>query len=123
MSRSTDTYLKAHVLADVDPEILRLISLASFDLYFGPIGPVDDDDKPWPGFAKSCELIAAAIDLRERWVADYDEVRDSEPDWTERMEPDEGENEGCLAYCPDDWTHYESRDVRRVVLGELGSYV
>ena len=116
--------LREHVLASVNPEILRLIRLATHDLYFGPIGPTDDDGQPWPGFAESCRQIGDALDLSDRWVCvETDEVRDTEPDWTERMEPDEGETEGPLAYWPADWWHYETRQVRRAVLGELAEYV
>ena len=125
-----DTLVKKHFLADLDPEIQRLISLASFDLYFGPLGPVDDDGREWPGFEKSCKLIANAVHVSDVWVSDWDEIRDSEPDWSasdDDWEPNEedGETEDDrpIINYGEDWTHYKARQAKRIVFGELADYV
>ena len=101
-------------------EIERLITLATYDLYFGPIGALDDDGNPWPGFSRSCELISAAIDPSDLWVdLDAEYATDSEPEWG--YDPDDEES---TAQDPESWCHFEARDVKRAIFGaELAGYV
>lgn len=47
MKSENDKAIQAHVLSTLDEETQRLVALSGFDLLFGPLGPVDDDGKPW----------------------------------------------------------------------------
>jgi len=69
--------------SNISPDVQRLINLCIFDLYFGPIGEVDDDGIEWPGFQASCPIIAdALVDVPSNlWIEDGcpENWTDSEP--------------------------------------------
>jgi hypothetical protein len=62
LEKTVKEWAKEWRTENLSPETQRLITLASFDLYFGPIGDVDDDGNPWPGFQKACEIIREAVE-------------------------------------------------------------
>ena len=101
------------------PEIERLISLATFDLFFGPIGPTDDDGKEWPGFSRSTEILADALNpIAFYWNAECEYGTSTEPDWSAT------DDEGMLFENPEDWYEFEARDVKRAIFGdELSKYL
>lgn len=133
--------------AELDDNTLGLIRLANHDLYCGPLS-VDDaealihpDVVRWPGFVEACRLIRDAIDASpasgDLWIDGQSGiVQDREPEWTQRCENcsecEEGEYEcgECLGEGfvtnehPEDWTHIDARDVKRVLVGkDLAEYV
>jgi hypothetical protein len=72
----------------LSPDILRLISLANFDLKFGPYYGDDDPNSEWyqyPGFEAACEKIHEALEEMPKrlWInSDTDEVSTTEPEYT-----------------------------------------
>ncbi len=73
--------IRDHVLVNVDDDTKRLIRLANWDLYSGPVTE-PDDGKPWPGFVKATRLIRDAISVGDLYLdSQSDEVTDTEPQW------------------------------------------
>ena len=48
----------------VPPNVERLISLATWDLWYGPITE-PDDGRPWPGFAGACQAIRSWVEAND----------------------------------------------------------
>lgn len=108
----------------VPANLRRIVNLAAFDLYYGPIRETDDG-KPWPGFCGTLKAVRAWLDARripsELWVDEVcGAVMDREPD---RYYEDEDGNE--VAECLDDVWHLERLGVLRALFGdnELASYI
>lgn len=107
----------------VPADIRRLVSMARFDLYYGPleVGFRDEGDpnEPYPGFSEACDRISRCLEdiIEDVWVdMDCEDVSTSEP-------------EGF--YDGDEWIepflenvyHFDRGDVKRAYLGELASYL
>ena len=117
MSKKLDNLIREHVLATLSEETQRLARLAWWDLMFGPMGPTDDDGKPWPGFSVAVDTIRAELEAGELWVDDdAGLVLTSEP---------EGFQDGDEWIEPswEDYTHYSRREVMRATFGELAEHV
>ena len=103
----------------LDKDIQRLISLCTFDLYFGPLGDTDDDGQPWPGFCASLDLIKQGLpDISDLWIdVQCDEVYETEP---------EGHEEDGEWYEPfwEDWYSVDMQEVLNILVGkELAKYL
>ena len=98
-------------------DIKKLIRQAKYSLYYGP----DVPDEDWPGWSTATEKISEWMNNNLEDVY-YDvqsgNVQTSEP----QPEVDEETGETYDIY-PEDWYHYESNDVKKLLLGELASYV
>ena len=118
-TKSANKRVRAHFADKLTPEIERLITLATYDLHFGPIGPTADDGNPWPGFERACELISSAIEPSELWVdLEGDWIGETEPRWEN---PEDPESDGFMS---EDFVHFECSDVKRAIFGtELAGYV
>lgn len=118
MKNSQESAIRVHYLGQIDEDTHALIRLATADLYTGPI---DREAYPeYPGFVTACARIRDAVDLRrDVWVSDWDDVVDTEPDWCDGT----CGAEECTGEWSEDWTYYDSRHVRRIVLGALAEYV
>lgn len=75
LTKAQTDAIREHVA--LEEPIRRLISLATTDLYNGPIYvEVDEDDHDaWPGFAAACRLIRDALPSSDLFIdLDTDEV-------------------------------------------------
>lgn len=138
---------------NIDEPTRRLIPLANFDLYHGPVGdgaygdPADDDPEEWagyPGFSKAADAIARALDaLPSALFLDVDTgyCQESEPD-PERCEDCDGSGEttmwgdnvivvrcdachgrGCFE-ASGEWYRLDRGELKRAIVGnELAQYV
>ena len=104
-------------------EIVRLIQLTAWDLFSGPIGPVDDDGAPWPGFSRSCDVIREALSGLEFWISEWGDCTTAEPDWGE-IDPESDPMNPIYVTYPEDWGHYSGRDAKILIVGkDLAEYV
>lgn len=130
---------------DINPETRRLISLARWDLYNGPVTQEQADASDmghWPGFEIACCRIRDALPSHDWWVnVETGHAQDSEPIWTCAC----GECEGTGVYhgpydeqaCDEcdgsgqvsceiasDWVQVDARDARKAIVGnELANYL
>lgn len=121
-------------------ETQRLVTYAQADLWHGPIalsgdnGP--DDGEPWPGFTAACNAISEALDDHmDLWIdTTSDSVWSEEPGWerpcdscceetAEDCDQCNGDRYINVGYDPSDFWHYEERDWKRLLFGELASYL
>ena len=101
--------------------IRRLIAMASFDLWYGPlsVGHEEDDAEgnpvKWPGFQSACKEISNALDdlKTDVWIDTFSgEVMESEPQGFYDENPDEeGEEEVWVEPNWEDIFHVNSRTV------------
>jgi len=140
--------VREHVALDEGTK--RLITMATCDLYDGPLA-VDDPD--YPGFETACARIRDALDShRSLWVnVECGHVQETEPQWTVTCGECDGtgwvECDSCdgvveppcellvkCDYCngvgelscelPEDWMQLDSRHIRAALVGkELAFYV
>jgi hypothetical protein len=108
--RSLEQWAKVWKDEHLTEEVRRLITLAKYDLNFGPVGdgafgdPAADPDSDWAGylgFSRSCELIAQALeDLPSQLYVnnEYEDWSETEPDFTEEC----CECDGTGEYASDD---------------------
>ncbi len=105
------------------PRIRRLIAMANFDLYYGPVQDGDDEDSEdgssvkWPGFVKACDEIREALSVDDGPLRTlYVDNRFGENLYLTRAEAEEEEGE-----------NYSSVDsdyvLRCLVGGELKGYI
>lgn len=121
---------------NLNHRIRRLIELAIWDLYYGPIVD-DDDDSPedgviYPGFVQATKEIKKALeDLEELWVDnETDEVMTKEPEPFFYQLKDENDDpvfddngEPVMIEESVSYTHYEISEVKKAILGkELSRY-
>lgn len=116
--------IRMHVA--LDEPIRRLISLATTDLYCGPLYvEVDEDDTDtWPGFVAACRIIRDAMPSSDLYLdLDVDEViGETEPEWL--AGDDEDQDDDVPRYRPDCVLHVDNRVVVRTLVGaELSRYV
>lgn len=119
-SKNIDKAVREHF--NLSDDIRRLIRLANYDLYNGPIGE-PDDGKPWPGFSKACDIVKEYMPDGDIWIDDQsDEIMDSEPNW---WYPEcEDENPDEIYYNSEDVAVYHKRDIVKILVGsELAGYV
>jgi hypothetical protein len=108
LTRAQANAIREHV--ELDEPIRRLISLATTDLYHGPIITAEehgDEADAYPGFVAACRMIGDAMPRSDLYIdLDVDEVI--------------GEIEPLF----DNVLHVDNRDVVRVLVGaELSRYV
>jgi len=108
LTRAQANAIREHVA--LDEPIRRLISLATTDLYHGPLAVEDDGDDTYPGFPAACRMISDAMPCSDLYIdLDVDEVIDGI-----------GDNEPLL----ENVLHVDSRVVVRVLVGaELARHV
>ena len=98
-------------------KVIKMISMANFDLYYGPSGI----SKDYPGFTKAIDYIADALDnVSDIYVnIDTGEVLESEPEaWF-----DEEMNEWVEPYW-EGWYEVDRKQVLEMLVGkELASYI
>jgi len=105
LTRAQANAIREHVA--LDEPIRRLISLATTDLYHGPIAVEDDGDDTYPGFPAACRMIGEAMPRSDLYIVDDEVIGDVEPLLDD-----------CEVTCVD------SRLVVRVLVGsELARYV
>lgn len=111
LTKSQEKAIRDYVLQDVDDETKRLIRLANWDLYYGPVTEPDDGE-PWPGFSVACRRIRDALDIGTLYLnEDFDEVTDVEPEWIN-------------GWVADRVWQIERETVLSIVVGrELASYI
>jgi len=109
LTRTQANAIRDHVA--LDEPIRRLISLATTDLYHGPLVVEDehgDEADGYPGFVAACRMIGDAMPRSDLYIVDDEVIGD--------VEPLLGDEDGVL--CVD------SRLVVRVLVGaELSRYV
>lgn len=107
LTRTQADAIREHVA--LDEPIRRLISLATTDLYHGPIITEEehgDEADSYPGFVTACRMIRDAMPRADLYIIDDEVIGDVEP----------------LLDC--DVLHVDSRVVVRVLVGaELSRYV
>lgn len=129
--------------------IQRLISLASWNLYYGPNMEGQDDEEDtddgekvvWPGFSVACHEISAAIEElpREVWVdiqSEYvgteepqaDSYEDDNPDFDPDSPEDEDDNPKTITVvnepCWEDYRKVEWSQIKAALFGgELAKYI
>lgn len=118
----SEVYQEIHRAYPVRPDINRLANLCTFDLVWGPIGPVDDNGKRWPGFVASTEIIENWFDRNvpsTLYVSEWGDVTDTEP------EPYfDDDTEEWIEPFYEDWTRLESKEIKAVLFGKyLAEYV
>jgi hypothetical protein len=116
--------IKEYVNSLLDDETKRLVHLAAWDLYWGPVacspeahnGP--DDGKPWPGFSAACERIKEALDgLDDLWV-EGDNVMTREPEGY----TDNDTGEWVEPYLEETY-RFPRREVLRVAFSALAEHL
>lgn len=121
MRDEAEKEISNYVIKKMPDDIKTLRRLALWSLYYGPSIEGQDGEENWPGWSK-------AIDIISNWVNDnisdlwYDqqigEVLNEEP----KGYQEEGTEE-WIEPMWDDYIKYDSRDVKRIVFGELASYM
>ena len=119
LTSNQEKAIRSFVLADVGDDTKRLIRLANYDLYYGPVTEPDDGE-PWPGFVRACREIRDAIRVSDLYLdSQSGEVTDTEPQWCDCIADDCTEQ-----HFPSDYYKVERADVMRIVVGkELAPYV
>ena len=121
MSRSAnDKVVRRHVQALMPARLRKLATAAHWDLMFGPHSRADfrAEGIRWPGYGEACARLQDWIDSkmpRDLWLdTQADDVLTSEPDgWT-----DDETGEYVEPFL-EDFVHYEAREIKRVVFGDL----
>ena len=108
---------------DPPAEINRLVNMARYDLYYGPMQEGEDvDGYTYPGFSKAIDQINTWLSkvMEDVW---YD--RQSGEVLTKKPEGYEDEETGeYVEPMWEDYYHLKARDVVRTMFGrELGSYL
>ena len=116
LTKAQEKAIRDYVLQDVDDETKRLIRLANWDLYYGPVTEPDDSE-PWPGFIAACRQIRDALDVGTLYI-------DAQTGNVNGVKPDIHD---CLCGNPDcdmSMSEVEPEDVLRIVVGrELAPYI
>ena len=116
---------------NLDADTERLITQATYDLYFGPIGDDDEDAPPYPGFETACDRIKLALrDLPSTLYLfdDWEDWSETEPEahTCEECKGDGGPCDFCVDGSVDPEPYYalDRSEVVRIVVGkELAEYV
>jgi hypothetical protein len=119
VSKGYENTLKAYAKAkidDLDWYVQRLITVANYDLYFGPVPErFQEDEFVYPGFSMAVDKIKEALDdIGEIYVDDEAEL------WTETKPSDtENDDEGL------EYRYFVSRKdcIKAIVGKELAEYL
>jgi hypothetical protein len=126
-----DKLVAKHFREKMPADIQRLANLAYCDLYFGPLQGCDvcgadytsdcSCDVRWPGFKAAVKRVGewADAELSDVWLDAFcGQVLESEPQGEIDVETQEY-IEPNFEYV----YHYETRDVKRVIFGEVAEYI
>ena len=109
-----------HERFPMDEETQRLVGLATWDLYNGPIVGHDDDGKPWPGFETATQRIADALDVHTVYM---DMDSETLSDTLDEGHEDEETGEWVEPETEDVYEVDQSNVVSILVGKELAEYV
>lgn len=106
-------------LVRVPESVERLVSLATWDLWYGPLGPVDDAGRRWPGFVGATDAIRAWAERRVPHTITEDVFAGG----YFVGEPEGYEDEEAGEWVEPEWQDYrvhEGADALALVLGLTG---
>jgi len=121
MRDEAEKEIKNYVIKEMPDDIKTLRSLALWSLYYGPSIEGQKGEENWPGWSKAVDIISNWVNdnISELW---YDQesgvVLDKEPNGYQDEETEE-----WIEPMWSDYIKYDSRDVKRIVFGELASYI
>jgi hypothetical protein len=127
---------------NIDAATQKLINLATYDLYFGPVGdgaagdPADGDSDwdGWPGFSKACDAIEKVLrDLPRELYVDVDcgYWQEEEPR-SEKCDACQENGETCevcggsgwIDPIWENWMKLDRTELKKLIVGkELAEYV